>query len=362
MKVSNVIKLSLILSLSVATSNVAIAETDNDSDVNVYVIGSFNNWQVPTSENLNGAIQLVKNVSKENDSQSYNNYSASCELPVGDTKFILYVEKVDDAEPFYIARTQKDATYQTLYAIDTDKDAVALFLGDRLVNELNDRTALPFELKDWNGEQLSIELITGKDFSSYWRNYHIYVSSDKASTVSEPDALYTIITAADGTAEVYDNSSVSDIEINAEANGGEFYVLYSTENSTTPDQDNCYGFDEGVTDISIFRNYDMSAYWYDYSNSNYIKGSLTPLHVIYEEGFDRITISTTPNWDNGFIYTFVKCSYISGIEDVESEGESSYNESAPLYDLMGRRITSPAKGQIYIQNGKKFIGQSAMRN
>jgi hypothetical protein len=44
--------------------------------------------------------------------------------------------------------------------------------------------------------------------------------------------------------------------------------------------------------------------------------------------------------------------------DVHSiDAEDSSFKTAPIYDLMGRRITSPAKGQIYIQNGKKFVGQ-----
>jgi hypothetical protein len=42
--------------------------------------------------------------------------------------------------------------------------------------------------------------------------------------------------------------------------------------------------------------------------------------------------------------------------DVIYENDSSC-ETAPIYDLMGRRITSPTKGQIYIQNGKKLVGQ-----
>ncbi|MDE6522479.1 MAG: hypothetical protein K2L17_06660 [Muribaculaceae bacterium] len=31
-------------------------------------------------------------------------------------------------------------------------------------------------------------------------------------------------------------------------------------------------------------------------------------------------------------------------------------ENAPIYDLYGRRISTPAPGQIYIQGGKKYIG------
>ncbi len=40
----------------------------------------------------------------------------------------------------------------------------------------------------------------------------------------------------------------------------------------------------------------------------------------------------------------------TGIEGVEVE-----NANAPMFDLSGRRILAPAKGGIYIQNGKKFI-------
>ncbi len=40
----------------------------------------------------------------------------------------------------------------------------------------------------------------------------------------------------------------------------------------------------------------------------------------------------------------------TGIESVET-----VNANAPMFDLSGRRILAPAKGGIYIQNGKKFI-------
>ncbi len=40
----------------------------------------------------------------------------------------------------------------------------------------------------------------------------------------------------------------------------------------------------------------------------------------------------------------------TGIEAVET-----VNANAPMFDLSGRRILAPAKGGIYIQNGKKFI-------
>ena len=40
----------------------------------------------------------------------------------------------------------------------------------------------------------------------------------------------------------------------------------------------------------------------------------------------------------------------------EIETDNNANNSA-LYDIQGRRIVAPVKGQIYIVNGKKFIGK-----
>ncbi|MDE7350241.1 MAG: hypothetical protein K2N25_04185 [Muribaculaceae bacterium] len=38
-------------------------------------------------------------------------------------------------------------------------------------------------------------------------------------------------------------------------------------------------------------------------------------------------------------------------------GQEAVAEAAPLYDILGRRITEPAPGQLYIQDGKKHIAK-----
>lgn len=43
-----------------------------------------------------------------------------------------------------------------------------------------------------------------------------------------------------------------------------------------------------------------------------------------------------------------------GVTAVESVKTASEAE-APIYDLSGRRVTKPVAGQIYVQNGKKFL-------
>ena len=41
----------------------------------------------------------------------------------------------------------------------------------------------------------------------------------------------------------------------------------------------------------------------------------------------------------------------SSVETIKVDSEND----GPIYDLMGRRVSQPMKGTIYIQNGKKFV-------
>ena len=43
--------------------------------------------------------------------------------------------------------------------------------------------------------------------------------------------------------------------------------------------------------------------------------------------------------------------------DIHSLENSTWNTNTPIYDLSGRRVQTPIKGNLYIQNGHKFIKQ-----
>ena len=47
----------------------------------------------------------------------------------------------------------------------------------------------------------------------------------------------------------------------------------------------------------------------------------------------------------------------SGVEDVIVEESTADDPDAPMYNMMGQRIVNPAPGQIYIQNGRKYIAR-----
>ncbi|MDE6379440.1 MAG: hypothetical protein K2L11_03135, partial [Muribaculaceae bacterium] len=46
-------------------------------------------------------------------------------------------------------------------------------------------------------------------------------------------------------------------------------------------------------------------------------------------------------------------SYLSDVRALKADRE----DDAPIYDMLGRRISTPAPGQLYIQGGKKYIAK-----
>ena len=66
--------------------------------------------------------------------------------------------------------------------------------------------------------------------------------------------------------------------------------------------------------------------------------------------FRAFYINNTVNPVNEMSFSFKTT--LTGVASLKGN-----NEAAPLYDLSGRRVLSPAKGGIYIQNGQKIIAQ-----
>lgn len=57
----------------------------------------------------------------------------------------------------------------------------------------------------------------------------------------------------------------------------------------------------------------------------------------------------TKNTSNTFLF-YINLFQSTGLSYIDSD-----NSSLPCHDLYGRKIQSKAKGQIYIQNGKKVL-------
>ncbi len=63
---------------------------------------------------------------------------------------------------------------------------------------------------------------------------------------------------------------------------------------------------------------------------------------------------TSPGWN---YFTNIAEDPTSGIGDVFDAAGSGGADAGVIYDLMGRRVTNPLKGHLYIKGGKKYIHQ-----
>jgi hypothetical protein len=91
------------------------------------------------------------------------------------------------------------------------------------------------------------------------------------------------------------------------------------------------------------------------------------LGVYYEEngvfgGYTMRFVRFSLDWASNGTYKFtddapfhpIKSSNPTAIEEVKGE---SGKVKTGIYDLQGRKVTTPVKGSIYIQNGKKHIAR-----
>ena len=65
--------------------------------------------------------------------------------------------------------------------------------------------------------------------------------------------------------------------------------------------------------------------------------------------FDRegnVIYTTEEDWED--------IPYVSS--GIDAVPDATIEQGTPIYDIMGRRISSPVPGQLYIQDGKKYIG------
>ncbi len=87
---------------------------------------------------------------------------------------------------------------------------------------------------------------------------------------------------------------------------------------------------------------------YDYND-----GSGTPSSTpVYIPKGTLEAYKNAPGWN--YFYNFIETDEFP-LTEIDAIQTSTTEGDGRMYDLMGRRINKPAPGQIYIQNGKKFV-------
>lgn len=113
--------------------------------------------------------------------------------------------------------------------------------------------------------------------------------------------------------------------------------------------------------INIKTSWDLDGQLADHTTmtmtNDYAELSLTGIDMAAKlESTDRLMIQCNKEGGEAFNFTqiqLIKDESTTGIDNAASV--ISKNATAEKYDLLGRKITQPAKGSVYIMDGKKYI-------
>lgn len=131
------------------------------------------------------------------------------------------------------------------------------------------------------------------------------------------------------------------------------------------------GYFKVMTPSGIFTNTDVTpsaGITFD-ENGDYNAGGDGIFGIAYDNGQFVVYMNSTPStdaWDvtvtfgfevNGKMYVYNvrildENTFTTGIKDINSDKTA---KNGKIYNLQGMEVNAPVKGQIYIQNGKKFV-------
>lgn len=186
------------------------------SKTNVYIIGDFNDWQIPVDSRDNkGAISFYDVEYVEISYPVYSGFhsvKATEMFPKGDTRFVLYVPN-GDLKGFYHDETFNDIMGDKDYIcpiyLTTDPDKIVVESNPRSHatvkrDKLNKNRA--FELKDWNGGIITFSYGYGSNSIN-----KLNTSTLNSTEVECPNQLYSSYTVDGGQTEFVELNNVSSI-------------------------------------------------------------------------------------------------------------------------------------------------------
>lgn len=219
--------------------------TENLPDT-AYIVGNFNNWQLPSDDNLNGAIKLTFN------QDIYDTYAvasfnaAHLTFPSGDVEFeIYYKEKKESRTWNHIIGTEFPPI--TLYSNNPYNQgyySISNLTHTFGTGELSVIGKNPVVIRNWDTNSTL-------DIYYYFDRGEISLIAQNAPQVKIPENLYAIVTIDDN-----DPVIVEDL-FYAGGKGKKISVLFSTEKSINPKAENVYGIDDQSFAFDTKRYYSM---------------------------------------------------------------------------------------------------------
>ncbi len=200
----------------------------------LWLIGDFNSWALPTADNANGALSL----GEPETNMSGANYFATVGVPSGAREFKIY--KLDNNE----AGSYLGVDYPEFW-LSTWKDTAGELRESGAYMTLINSTASDdnsIKISNWHGGELKVSVSI-----PYEGAPNIFVNSADAPDSPFADATVYVIQEMDGEKMIKGwNAAECYMSIMTGAGGKDCSVIITTENSLTPAPENCYGVAQDI--------------------------------------------------------------------------------------------------------------------
>lgn len=218
----------------------------------LYIIGNFNSWALPTVSSANGAIKVTDYIS-----YTTSGIIESQQLDFEKQEVISFgICQFDSNTGNYSFFTPNENLPFTLYSAKANNN------GDEFIRQgsrsmsgawdtLNEKDKYSMTLKDWQGGKFGLRIDIPFDES---RLSECLVYAEDTPFITKPESMYYILDS-DGDKSCYNSSEFNLYDyVNASVSGKNVSIVLSSEESINPNPENCWGIEDSLEETGLDNN------------------------------------------------------------------------------------------------------------
>lgn len=206
---------------------------------NIYIIGDFNNWQLPDASSDNGSVKL-NYFTFDLIGQTYQIHK---NFNKGDISIAICKYDESTGEYGYFNPTTNDLPF-TLYQFRTGSSTFSYAysqMGEWI--STSDPQSLTINIMDWQGGEIGLEI-----YDQYDGNVRAYFNNWSDIITEFPSEIY-VLTEHNGIKEINPVETSYYAWVNCP--GKEVSILFTSENSLNPKPENCWGLEKSLEEFGF---------------------------------------------------------------------------------------------------------------
>ena len=206
---------------------------------NIYIIGDFNNWQLPDAASDNGSVKL----NYFTFSLTAQSYHIEKNFNKGDISIAICKYDESTGEYGYYKPTTNDLPF-TLYQFASGTNTYSYAYSQRGEwISTSDPKSLSMNIMDWQGGEIEMQI-----YDQYDGNVTPYFINHSNIKTEFPSEMY-VLTEQNGIKEI--NPVETSYYAWANCPGKDVSILFTSENSLNPKPENCWGLEKSLEEYGF---------------------------------------------------------------------------------------------------------------